>query len=138
MRSVLAVLALLIVAGCGASSLSLGAPVKILTSSQSGGSQPMGGKNGPCYTNWADGTLLADAEFGTAFTWTRSPGSHAIVVWPVGFTARQAGSEVAVVAPTGEVVATTGRSYRLPGGAITGGSGLPDGPVWFACWAHPT
>jgi hypothetical protein len=35
------------------------------------------------------------------------------LAWPRGFTARRAGSEVEVLDPSGNVVLTTGRRYRL-------------------------
>jgi hypothetical protein len=129
-------------AACGSPALpSLGASVPILTGKPNGIAMggAVDGKIIGCYTNWVDGKLVRDATHGTAVTRTDGSGPPVIVAWPVGFRAREAGAEVAVVDPAGAVVATTGRQYRLPGGSVTGDAehfaGLPDDPVFFACWA---
>lgn len=48
------------------------------------------------------------------------------LAWPRGFTARRAGSEVEVLDPSGNVVLTTGRRYRLcpPEDSTAQGRGL--------------
>jgi hypothetical protein len=80
--------------------------------------------SGGCFTNSASGPLVADPKYGTAIideVMTRVTGTQASpvpVAWRPGFSARQAGSEVEVVAPDGHVVATTGKRYRIDGGYV--------------------
>ncbi|HEX7949627.1 MAG TPA: hypothetical protein VF494_04690 [Candidatus Limnocylindrales bacterium] len=62
-----------------------------------------------CYTAGTQGSLTADPEVGTLI-------HGEPVKWPWGFTARRDGSEVQVLGWLANVVATTGRSYYLPGG----------------------
>jgi hypothetical protein len=70
-----------------------------------------------------EGTLLANPTSGT--TIDGEP-----VMWPKGFTGRRVGSEVAVSDPQGNVVATTGKRYRL----AEGGAGPnPPAGVFYAC-----
>jgi len=72
-----------------------GGPVELLTGVDS------------CWAGGAwgsEGLLVADPEYGTRFG-----GKPAM--WPVGYTGRRVGSEVAVVDQAGRVVATTGRRY---------------------------
>ncbi len=60
-----------------------------------------------CYAGGAVGTagpLVADPEFGTRFN-----GKPAM--WPLGYTGRRVGAEVAVLDASGRVVAMTGRRY---------------------------
>lgn len=59
-----------------------------------------GGENGPT------ALLVADPEHGTTF-------NGRPVMWPAGYTARRAGSEIAVLDSTGRVRAITGRSYHI-------------------------
>jgi hypothetical protein len=78
-----------------------------------------------CYTNFASGPLTVDATYGTAIT---DQGHTMPVMWPPGYTGRQAGSEVEVVDETGKVRARTGNSYQ-----IEGGYGSQDPPAFVAC-----
>jgi len=98
--------------------------------------------NGPgCYTNSASGPLGVDPTYGTAITdedmiavtGTRPPPIP--VMWRPGYTAHHVGSEVAVTDPHGNVVAVTGRRYRIAGGYVGGDSSAPQLPirVFWAC-----
>lgn len=101
----LALVLALSLAACGASAG--GDTVKLLT----GDPTP-----GACFTNYAQGLLIVDAHAGTAIIDGDVGGTTAAVMWRMGFTGRRAGSDVQVLDPTGKVVATTGRSYTIPGG----------------------
>jgi hypothetical protein len=80
-----------------------------------------------CYTNFAVGHLVVDAEFGTALI---EDGREAVpVMWPPGTTGRQAGSEVEVVNKKGAVIARTGNRYQIEGA----GSARYPLPGWLAC-----
>jgi hypothetical protein len=80
-----------------------------------------------CYTNFAVGQLVVDAEFGTALI---EDGREAVpVMWPPGTTGRQAGSEVEVVNKKGDVIARTGNRYQIEGA----GSARYPLPGWLAC-----
>ena len=72
---------------------------------------------GACYTNFAEGLLVVQGS-GTAIADETAGGSPVTspVMWRSGFTGRWAGSQIEVMDPTGKVVATTGRRYRLSGG----------------------
>jgi len=59
-----------------------------------------GGEGGPT------GLLVAEPRYGTSFVGRP-------VMWPRGYTARRAGSEVEVVGADGRVKATTGRTYHI-------------------------
>jgi hypothetical protein len=98
-----------------------------------------------CFTNSASGPLIVDPKYGTAIideimikvTGTRPPPIP--VAWRPDFTARRIGSEVEVLNPQGNVVATTGRSYVIAGGYVSAGGSsgldwpqLPTGVFW-AC-----
>jgi hypothetical protein len=52
------------------------------------------------------GPLVVDPQYGASFN------GHP-VMWPVGFSARYSGSEVEVLNGSGNVVATTGRTYHI-------------------------
>lgn len=90
------------------------------------------GNNGEvaCYTNSVTGLLTVDPTYGTAIT-----GPYTPVVWRPGFTGRRVGSEVAVLDPKGNVVATTGHTYTIAGGYVGGGPDWPEMPtrVFWAC-----
>ena len=80
-----------------------------------------------CYTNFAVGQLVVDAEFGTALI---EDGRDTVpVMWPPGTTGRQAGSEVEVVNRKGVVIARTGNRYQIEG---AGSARYPE-PGWLAC-----
>jgi hypothetical protein len=59
-----------------------------------------GGEGGPT------APLVVDAKYGTSF-------DGQPVMWPKGYTARRAGSEVEVLNTDGKVIATTGRTYHI-------------------------
>ena len=62
-----------------------------------------------CYAGGESGStgpLVADPTYGTSFR--GQP-----VMWPAGYSARRAGSEVEVLDATGRVRATTGRIYHI-------------------------
>jgi len=62
-----------------------------------------------CYAGGEGGgtaPLLAEPRYGTS--WFGKP-----VMWPKGYTARRAGSEVEVLDAHGKVKATTGRTYHM-------------------------
>lgn len=100
----------------------------------------VGGLSGDigCYTNSAMGLLTVDPAFGTGIRDEDAGGPTppvTPVVWRPGFTGRRIGAQIAVLDPTGAVVATTGRRYRIAGGYVGGG---PDWPemvtrVFWAC-----
>jgi hypothetical protein len=93
--------------GCG-SKEPPGEPVQLLT-----GAMPFDEDECTRNGDWIAQQLLVDPEYGTTFAgW---PDTRAPVMWRPGFTGRQVGSEVAVLDPDGNVVATTGRSYTIVG-----------------------
>ena len=59
-----------------------------------------GGEGGPT------APLVVDPKYGTSF-------NGQPVMWPSGYTARRAGSEVEVLNTHGKVIATTGRTYHI-------------------------
>jgi hypothetical protein len=80
-----------------------------------------------CYTNFAVGELVVDAEFGTALI---EDGRKAVpVMWPPGTMGRQAGSAVEVVNKKGQVIARTGNRYQIEGA----GNARSPLPGWLAC-----
>lgn len=93
--------------GCAPS----GDPVQLLT-----GVVPGYTENGGCFTNFAVGPLLVDPTYGTAVRDETGGNAVTPVMWRPGFTGRRVGSEVMVVGPIGQLVATTGRSYQIEGG----------------------
>jgi hypothetical protein len=121
MKRVAATLALsLVVLGCGE-------PVQLITA-------PAWGDG--CFMNSATGRLIVDPVYGTAIVFEPQGGTLP-VAWRPGFRARRVGLEVEVLAPRGNVVATTGKNYNIAGGYVEEGSsggwpGLPTG-VFMAC-----
>lgn len=99
--------------GGSASAAPTDQPVKLLTGEVPGYTVGDDGQRG-CYTFAITGELVADPEYGTVVK--RSDGSTVPVMWSwPGISARRAGPEVEVLVE-GKVVATTGRSYTIPGG----------------------
>lgn len=93
-----------------------------------------------CFTNSASGPLIVDPDHGTAIVDGDTGGATTPVMWRPGFSSRQAGSEVEVLDPDGEVVATTGRSYRIAGGYVDHdlpGGGLPIRVFWACDFVLP-
>lgn len=86
--------------------------------------------DGACFAATGSGLLVVDPMYGTAIIGPDSMvelGDEPVTVaWRPGFTARRIGSEVEVLDPWGNVVATTGRSYTIFGGLVSAGgsSGL--------------
>lgn len=96
-----------------------------------GASAQVGGGGG-CFTNWTDALLVGDPTYGVA-TDGGTP-----VAWRPGFTARRVGSEVEVLAPDGDVVAVSGKNYRLEGAQVGPGPEMQGWPglavrVFWAC-----
>jgi hypothetical protein len=93
--------------------------------------------DGGCYLATASGRLVVDPTYGTAIIGSGGTvDGLTTVAWRPGYTARRSGSEAEVLDPQGRVVATTGRSYLIPGGyADPGEFGRPDlpPPLWWAC-----
>ena len=85
-----------------------------------------------CFAADVAGLLVVDPTYGTAIVGNNLPSMVQLsdvpvtVAWRAGFTARRSGSEVEVLDPQGNVVATTGRSHRFSGGYVQAGgsSGL--------------
>jgi hypothetical protein len=103
------------------------APVPLLTGDNPDGDLMSGG----CYTNSANGPLVTDPVYGTAIqddTGGPEPWPVAAVMWPMGYTARHAGSEIEVVNREGLVVAKTGNRYHIEGGYVGGST-----PAFLAC-----
>jgi hypothetical protein len=101
---------------------------------------PPGPRGNPCFVDYAEGPLVVDPTYGTAIIDTDVRATTPIpVAWSSGFTARRLGPEVVVLDPHGNVVAVTGRNYRIAGGYVAAGgsSGInwPDLPVgvFLAC-----
>jgi len=126
--------------GCGAggSGASPGESVPLLT-----------GATG-CYAGGENGStapLLAEPQYGTS--WLGTP-----VMWPSGYTARRAGSEVDVLDTRGKVKATTGRTYHIswaaaymlppygfsfePNNAFPAAADCPYHHDFIDCTANPT
>jgi hypothetical protein len=110
-RALVVLLFALGVSACGApvQGGSSDEPVQLLTGDAGG--YTIWNKDGvrSCFGLNVVGQIVADPKYGTAIDATP-------VMWPLGFTGRWVGSEVEVLDPTGSVVATTGRRYRLDGG----------------------
>jgi hypothetical protein len=100
-----------------------------------------------CFTSWAEGPVIFDPTYGTAIIDLdlaanappdASPPAAVPVAWPPSYTARLHGSEVAVLDPQGNVVATTGHKYRIDGGyvgpaGLSGDHPLPMNRAFYAC-----
>jgi hypothetical protein len=85
-----------------------------------------------CYLNWAVYDLVADPTHGVAVRYGN--GSTQPVYWHMGYTGRRVGSEVEVRDPSGNVVATTGRNYKIWPGFVRQGA---DDPRFMACAIDP-
>jgi hypothetical protein len=101
------------------------------------GSVQVATADGPCYVNEIRGLLVTDPTSGTAIIEdgaTGYPHSKPInLVSPSWYTGRRVGSEVEVLDPQGNVVATTGHHVVFGGGGTAGGflvCGLTP-PPWF-------
>ena len=102
MHRIAAVGLALLLAGCAARE-----PVAIVTDTG------YSGDNLACWLASNDDTelLLADPQYGTVLKYDN--GETAPAKWPPNYTARRAGPEVGVMDPHGNVVAITGRRYRI-------------------------
>jgi hypothetical protein len=107
--------------GCGADELArLGSGAQLLTGIPMPGGAILASGEAGCYTNSAAGPLVVDPTYGTAIIDSDTGSSGPTpVMWRPGFTAHRAGSEIVVMDPDGNVVATTGRRYRIAGGYVT-------------------
>jgi|SRR5262245_18666751 len=86
-----------------------GASTRVAAPTPSPGAVPLLTGALSCYAGGEGGAtapLLAEPQYGTS--WLGMP-----VMWPSGYTARRAGSEVEVLDTQGKVIATTGRTYRI-------------------------
>ena len=110
LRRVTSTLALaLCLVGCSSAVLP-GDRIELLTDD---GNPPTTG----CYTSSAQGPLMVDPRYGTAIIDNDVHATAPVpVMWRLGFTGRRVGSAVEVLDPDGNLVATTGRSYRIAGG----------------------
>lgn len=88
--------------GCGPT------PVQLLT-----GGVPGYTESGGCFLGSEIGELVVDPKYGTALK--DDPGNIVPVMWKPGFRGARVGSEVLVLEPFGNVVATTGRRYQMEG-----------------------
>ena len=93
--------------GCGFT-LPPGDAVPLLT-----GVVPQYTGNGGCFLGSEIGKLIVDQRYGTALMY--GDGGPVPVMWKPGFTGRRVGSDVLVLDPVGDVVATTGRRYQISG-----------------------
>lgn len=100
--------------------------------------------DGGCFAADVSGLLVVDPTDGTAIVANGHPSMLALsdvpvtVAWPPGFTARRSGSQVEILDPQGNVVATTGRSYTFMGGFVDAGGSSGTWPelkktVLWAC-----
>jgi hypothetical protein len=92
--------------GCGSTAPS-GEPVQLLTGI------PLAPDECAPWGNVGGGVLVVDPKYGTAIA--GSGGQRTPVMWPIDFTGRLVGSEVAVVDIDDNLVATTGQSYSITG-----------------------
>jgi hypothetical protein len=101
----------------------VGRPVPLLTGR--GALGPQENDMVGCYTYFVLSPLTVDATYGTAIT---EFGHTTPVMWPLGYTGRQVGSEVEILDATGKVRARTGNIYQ-----IQGGYGAHDPDAFVAC-----
>ena len=70
-----------------------------------------------CHTFETIGTLVPDADAGTAIVEDADRGGRTVPVqWPEGFTARRFAGVTEVMNQDGTVIAQTGKHYRFAGG----------------------
>ncbi len=101
--------------------------------------EPMGPNS--CFASaTGTGLLVIDPKYGTAIIDNGQQSAVGLgdepltVAWRPGLTARWIGSEVEVLDPQGNVVAVTGRSYRIDGGLSSGPTWPdPEGTLFLAC-----
>ena len=95
-----------------------------------------------CLLAQVSGLLVVDPTYGTAIVANDQPRQLELsdvpvtLAWSAGFTARRLGSEVEVLDPQGNVVATTGRNYQFSGGYVSAGDAFV--PPWETAWPEPT
>ena len=135
LRGLIAVLLSVLVAGCGwiREPAPSGVPIELRTATRAGS----------CDDVWVEGALRwvsgidIELEAPDAVEWPvgADPKDEVPVIWPDGYTAvRLADSAhiVAIIDPSGGVVAWTGRTYRFRGGWIF--ASTDDGPPRFSGW----
>lgn len=111
MRRLTATLALqLCLLGCG-SKAPPGEPVQLLT-----GVLPF--DQDECSPVQA-AQLYVDPQYGASLGLPWDLAVRTPVMWPPGFTGRRVGSEVVVLDPIGNVVATTGQTYSMDGNFLS-------------------
>jgi hypothetical protein len=91
-----------------------------------------------CFLFGVLGRLEVDAEHGTAIQGDEGTQTNKryVVAWRPGYTTRLAGSELEVLGPDGNLVATTGTHVYVEGGFVRkdAWSGLTEN-VFYACGA---
>ena len=83
--------------------------------------EPADGRIGACSLGWwTAGQLVIDEERATSIVVEdgdfATPGARLKVLWWPKYTGRRLGNEVEVLDPDGNVVATTGRRYKIEAG----------------------
>jgi hypothetical protein len=70
-----------------------------------------------CHTSFTTGTLVPNAETGTAIVEDASSGGNTVPVqWPPGFSAQRVAGVIEVLNQDGKVIARAGEHYRFLGG----------------------
>lgn len=133
LATIVVALALCLV-GCGEPASPSGEPFELVTSWEPGRAPVNGGVSACRPGWWTAGRLVVDPKRGTAIEVEggdvyKKGATKPVLWWPI-FTGRRVGNEVFVLGPDGNVVAVTGRRYRI------GGSFEPVGFV--ACGAGVT
>ena len=98
--------------------------------------EPADGRSGGCSLGWwTAGRLVIDEAGGTSVVVEdgdfATPGARLKVLWWPKYTGRRVGNEVEVLDPDGNVVATTGRKYRIE-------AGFPFAPDFVVCASEVT
>ena len=98
--------------------------------------EPADGRNGGCSLGWwTAGRLVIDEKGGTSVVVEDGdfarPGAELKVLWWPRYTGRRVGIEVEILDPDGNVVATTGRRYRID-------AGFPFSPDFVVCGSEVT
>ena len=99
-------------------------------------SEPADGRSGGCSLGWwTAGRLVIGTQGGTSIVVEAgdfaTPGAELKVLWWPKYTGRRVGNEVEVLDPDGNVVAATGRRYRID-------AGFPFSPEFVVCRSEVT
>jgi hypothetical protein len=115
MRRLIAVLAIVLgLVGCGTVMPASPEPFELAHSHE-----PADGRSGPCSLGWwTGGRLVVDEQRGGTSIVVEggdfsTPGDALPIAWWPKFTGRRVGGEVEILDPDQNVVATTGRRYRI-------------------------